>query len=31
MTGALEPALKALAAGKIVVLTGDRLRGGDID
>ena len=28
---ALGPALAALAAGKIVVLTGDRLRGGDID
>ena len=27
----LEPALAALAAGRIVVLTGDRLRGGDID
>ena len=35
MTGApetkLEPALAALAAGKVIVLTGDRLRGGDID
>ncbi len=31
MSGALEPALAALAAGKVVVLTGDRLRGGDID
>ena len=35
MSGASEtklgPALVALAAGKIVVLTGDRLRGGDID
>ena len=31
MSGALEPAIAALAAGKIVVLTGDRLRGGDID
>ena len=27
----LESALAALAAGRIVVLTGDRLRGGDID
>ena len=27
----LEPALAALAAGKVIVLTGDRLRGGDID
>ena len=31
MTSALEPALAALAAGQIIVLTGDRLRGGDID
>ena len=31
MSSALDPALAALAAGKIVVLTGDRLRGGDID
>jgi 3,4-dihydroxy 2-butanone 4-phosphate synthase len=31
MSSALEPALTALAAGQIVVLTGDRLRGGDID
>ena len=31
MSSALEPALAALAAGRIVVLTGDRLRGGDID
>ena len=31
MTSALEPALTALAAGQIIVLTGDRLRGGDID
>ena len=31
MTSALEPALTALAAGRIIVLTGDRLRGGDID
>ncbi len=27
----LETALTALAAGKVVVLTGDKLRGGDID
>ena len=31
MSGELEPALAALAAGKVIVLTGDRLRGGDID
>ena len=31
MTGSLEATVTALAAGKIVVLTGDRLRGGDID
>ncbi len=31
MTGGLEQAVAALAAGRIVVLTGDRLRGGDID
>ena len=31
MTSALDPALAALAAGRIIVLTGDRLRGGDID
>ena len=31
MSGRLEPALAALAAGQIIVLTGDRLRGGDID
>jgi 3,4-dihydroxy 2-butanone 4-phosphate synthase len=31
MSGALDPALAALAGGKVVVLTGDRLRGGDID
>ena len=31
MSGGLEPAITALAAGKIIVLTGDRLRGGDID
>ena len=31
MSGGLEQAVAALAAGRIVVLTGDRLRGGDID
>ena len=31
MSGAIEPALAALGAGKVIVLTGDRLRGGDID
>ena len=31
MSSGLEPALAALAAGQIIVLTGDRLRGGDID
>ena len=31
MSGELGTALAATAAGKIVVLTGDRLRGGDID
>ena len=31
MSSELEPALAALAAGKVIVLTGDRLRGGDID
>ena len=31
MSGGFEQAVAALAAGKIVVLTGDRLRGGDID
>ena len=31
MSGELEPALAALAAGKVIVLSGDRLRGGDID
>ena len=31
MSSALESALTALTAGQIVVLTGDRLRGGDID
>ena len=31
MSRGLEPALAALAAGQIIVLTGDRLRGGDID
>ncbi len=31
MSSGLDKAIAALAAGKIVVLTGDRLRGGDID
>lgn len=31
MTGAVDPALAALADGRMVVITGDRLRGGDID
>ena len=31
MSSELEPALAALAAGKVIVLTGDRLRGGDIE
>lgn len=31
MTAALDRAIAALAAGKVIVLTGDRLRGGDID
>jgi 3,4-dihydroxy 2-butanone 4-phosphate synthase len=31
MSGRLDQALAALAAGKVIVLTGDRLRGGDID
>lgn len=31
MSGGLESALAALAAGQVIVLTGDRLRGGDID
>jgi 3,4-dihydroxy 2-butanone 4-phosphate synthase len=31
MSGALEAALEAIAAGRIVVIAGDRLRGGDID
>ncbi len=31
MSAVLEPVLAALGAGRIVVLTGDRLRGGDID
>lgn len=30
-TPAFDAALEAIAAGRIVVLTGDRLRGGDID
>ncbi len=31
MSGALEKALAAIAAGRIVVIAGDALRGGDID
>lgn len=31
MTRALDRAIAALAAGEVIVLTGDRLRGGDID
>lgn len=31
MNGALTPALDALARGGMIVVTGDRLRGGDID
>lgn len=31
MSEALDRAIAALAAGKVIVLTGDRLRGGDID
>lgn len=31
MSGALQPALHALAEGRLIVITGDRLRGGDID
>lgn len=31
MSGALDQAIAALAAGEVIVLTGDRLRGGDID
>lgn len=31
MSGALDAAVAALAAGEVIVLTGDRLRGGDID
>ena len=31
MSARLDQALAALAAGKVIVLTGDRLRGGDID
>ena len=31
MSSSLAPALEALAAGRVIVLTGDRLRGGDID
>jgi 3,4-dihydroxy 2-butanone 4-phosphate synthase/GTP cyclohydrolase II len=31
MSAALDKALEAIAAGRIVVIAGDRLRGGDID
>ena len=31
MTSSLDKAIAALGAGKVIVLTGDRLRGGDID
>lgn len=31
MNGALQPALEALGQGRVIVITGDRLRGGDID
>jgi 3,4-dihydroxy-2-butanone 4-phosphate synthase len=31
MSQALQPALAALAEGRVIVITGDRLRGGDID
>ena len=31
MSAALQPALDALKAGRVIVITGDRLRGGDID
>ncbi|MFN6933868.1 MAG: 3,4-dihydroxy-2-butanone-4-phosphate synthase [Tsuneonella sp.] len=31
MSAALNPALEALAQGRVIVITGDRLRGGDID
>lgn len=31
MSAALDQAIAALAGGKVIVLTGDRLRGGDID
>ena len=31
MSAQLDQALAALAAGKVIALTGDRLRGGDID
>ncbi|WP_296680011.1 3,4-dihydroxy-2-butanone-4-phosphate synthase [Novosphingobium sp.] len=31
MSAPLQPALDALAAGRMIVITGDRLRGGDID
>ncbi|ANY18603.1 3,4-dihydroxy-2-butanone 4-phosphate synthase [Tsuneonella dongtanensis] len=31
MSGPLQPALAALAEGRVIVIIGDRLRGGDID
>lgn len=31
MTGHLQSAIKAFAAGEVIILTGDTLRGGDID
>lgn len=31
MTAALDDAIAAIAAGKVVIITGDTLRGGDID
>lgn len=31
MNAALQPALDALAKGRLIVISGDRLRGGDID
>lgn len=31
MNETLQPALEALAQGRVIVITGDRLRGGDID
>jgi 3,4-dihydroxy 2-butanone 4-phosphate synthase/GTP cyclohydrolase II len=31
VSGPLQPAIEALAQGRVIVITGDRLRGGDID